>query len=110
MIKISRAQFHNTIFVAKKNIKDKVTFKLNEIEMFYDRQHKEMLVIVDNQGLIETAIVPYTNINYMVAHVEVPKADKEENLLLSPQIPFKSAQVDTPQSHVHKGAGYGKMR
>lgn len=81
--------------------------KHSDIELVYDREEKELLVKlkIPNKGDFE-GIIPLTNVKVMVE--AKPKAETViKPVAAAPVIGKATAQVETPQSHVHAGPGHG---
>lgn len=105
MIKIKWAELHTPLFLAGTNLQTKLDpHKRHGLEMVYNRSEKELLVTYDNGEKKETAIIPTTNVATMIEG-EVNHRHKVEPVAPITKI---TAQVETPQSHVHAGMGHGK--
>lgn len=105
MIEIKFAQLHDTIFLAGKNFPAKLEPKnMAGLQLFYDREEKELLI----HWAGEIGIIPFTNIRVMVAGA-VEQRTQTMHPIAAGMIQQKiSAQVETPQSHVHGGPGKGR--
>ncbi len=102
-IELSFAELHNPLFLAGTNLQMKLQpEKRQGLKLTYDRAEKELLV----EWAGETAIVPSSNISSMT-----PKKVEPEREIRpaspTPGLGRASAQVSTPQSHVHAGPGHG---
>lgn len=102
-IDLSFAELHNPLFLAGTNLQMKLQpDKRTGLKLVYDRTEKELLV--EWQG--QTAIVPSSNISSMTPKLaDVPT--KAEPAQPNPEMARRTAQVETPQSHVHAGPGHG---
>lgn len=102
-IELSFAELHNPLFLAGTNLQMKLQpEKRTGLKLTYDRAEKELLV--EWQG--QTAIVPSSNISSMTPKLILNPA-KIEPQAPTPELARRSAQVSTPQSHVHAGPGHG---
>lgn len=104
-IELSFAELHNPLFLAGTNLQMKlIPEKRSGLKLFYDREEKELLV--EWQG--ETAIVPSSNVSSMTARLGPVKEAKP--VAPNPELARArlSAQVSSPQSHVHAGPGHGE--
>ncbi len=100
-IELKFAELHNALFLAGKNFGLKLDpAKLAGLQLFYDRPEKELLV----HWAGEIGIVPSSNIACMVIGTSV-RAVEHMHPIVAGQM---SAQVETPQSHVHAGPGFGR--
>lgn len=99
---ISYAELHMPLFLAGKNFGSKIGDKLDHrtLEMKFDEAKKRMVVTY----MGKTAQIPESAIAYWI------EGGKETQALHSSEQPNRRivAQVETPQSHVHAGRGYGK--
>ncbi len=130
IIEVGFAELHNPLFHGKKSHGTKLdTHNNKDLHMVYDRDEKELYVT----WMGKTTIVPHTNI---VNYTPGPAADRRVVQAGSPMVsdiakaqvgqpthtaqpmpyaatsplvakPF-TAQVSTPQSHVHAGPGKGE--
>ena len=127
-IKLKNAQVHTVLFLAGRNLGDKldITNRPN-MELWYDRNTQELLIILDKH----VSVVPSSNV---ASYTPVDPKDvffKDEPVVFVPagmlpvQLPFEpgapvvknggrwpkkvSAQVSTPQDHVFAGPGKGKV-
>ncbi len=107
-IKLEFAQLHNPIFLAGKNLGDKLQPLITQgLKISYDRKEKELLVeYTPSNGVARMAIVPSTNIVSMVQSLAL---EQIEVIPVKPNIMKKiTAQVESPMSHVFEGPGAGK--
>ncbi len=123
-VDVGFAQLHGDLFLNGKNLtKGGVHHNLDthnnpNLKMVYDTVEKELLVTWNNV----TAHVPSTNV---ASYIPGPAADRKVMQTASPQVsniagaqidtpsttvqnPRPTAQVSTPQSHVHAGLGHGQ--
>lgn len=97
------AELHTALFHAGKNFGLKLDpLKVTGLNLVYDRAEKELLVTWSGQ----TAIVPINN----VASMQEGAVDSHRRTVVAIPPGFKTAQVETPMSHVHAGPGAGKSR
>ncbi len=108
-IDLKFAELHSPLFLAGTNLQLKLDpTKRTGLKLVYDRAEKELLVTWNG----ETAIVPTTNVSSMTPADEPKKAPvlmtKPETKHPDPDMARpRTAQVNTPQSHVHAGPGHG---
>jgi hypothetical protein len=102
-IDLKFAELHAPLFLAGTNLQLKLDpTRRTGLKLVYDRAEKELLVTWQNQ----LAIVPVGNVASMTpAGVEVAKP--EPMVVVEKARPRVTAQVSTPQSHVHAGPGHG---
>lgn len=108
MLELKFAELHSPLFLAGKNFGLKLDHgKHRGIKLEYDRDHRE-LVVTWNDGKGEhQAIVPTTNVACMwPGSPDVKVATVTP--VAGPQ--RASAQVTSPQAHVHAGPGAGRSR
>lgn len=120
-IVLSFAELHAPLFLAGKNFGMKLDgHKHHGIVLTYDREFKELWVTwKDTSGKSHDAIIPLSNVASMTPFREAPETAKEKlaKATTAPKAdqPFgydpakykTTAQVSTPQSHVHAGPGHG---
>ncbi len=105
-IDLKFAELHNPLFLGGKNLGLKLDHKKHpSISLVYDRAEKELLVTWNG----ETGIIPASNVSSMtpaLINLSPPVVKTELPPRRLPGEPF-TAQVETPQSHVHAGPGHG---
>lgn len=102
LVDLKFAQLHNPIFLAGKNFAPKLDpTQLAGLELFYDREQKELHVHYNDV----IGIIPSTNVACMVEGIPEKKAVHQLHPIVAGRL---TAQVETPQSHVHAGEGHGK--
>ncbi len=96
-------EVHAPLFLAGTNLGLKLDpAKRAGLELTYSREYEELEVKWNGK----TGIVPVTNIAIMVPGK--PKAREELKSHAMVANISRSAQVETPQGHVHAGPGKGK--
>lgn len=107
-IDVGYAQLHNDLFLNGRNLTKGSglhTLDTNQtqgLSMSYDLTEKELLVTYNGV----TAHVPSTNVS---CYIPGPSKDRKLKQASAPQVAsINSAQVGTPQSHVHAGLGHGQ--
>lgn len=106
MLPVKRAKLHTDIFVAGKNLKESLDKKehRHNLHMEYCREHQELHVTYNLNGVVETVIVPATNIVCMA----VGESEHEPVPAVQQAAVKMTAQVSSPQGHVFAGPGAGK--
>jgi len=103
-IELKFADLHNPLFFAGKNWGTKLDPMKpghGEIKLFYDREHKELIVRVKD----EECFLPYSSVQSMEAGEPKKRAEQITHPMVAG---IASAQVETPYGHVHAGLGHGK--
>lgn len=96
------AELHNPLFLAGTNLQMKLDpTKRSGLTLVYDRAEKELLVTYNGK----VAIVPASNVSSMTPHG--PRTAGVTKVAGLPAGLKATAQVSTPQSHVHAGPGHG---
>lgn len=95
-------ELHSPMFLSKTNLGLKLDpGKRQGMRLEYHREHQELHVHLNDQ----MAIVPLTNVVSMApGKPERPLAQFTHPMVVN----IGSAQVETPQGHVHAGPGKGK--
>ncbi len=100
-VELKFAELHNALFLGGKNFGLKLDpHKLSGLKLFYDRVEKELLVHWGD----DIGIIPSSNVASMIAGVPSVRPMAEHPIVVGQ----RSAQVDSPQSHVFAGEGHGK--
>lgn len=110
-IDLKFAELHAPLFLAGKNFGLKLepgSHKHTGMVLVYDRAEKELLVT----WMGEEAIVPVSNVATMTVKERTairsePLADMARQPHSANALSKATAQVHTPQSHVHAGPGHG---
>lgn len=101
-LQLKFAELHNALFLGGKNFGLKLDpSMLGGLTLLYDRAEKELLVHWGEY----IGIVPSSNIACMVIGEVKEKPLNQMHPIVAGMI---SAQVETPQGHVHAGLGHGK--
>lgn len=113
-IDLEFAELHNPLFLAGTNLQMKLDpAKRSGLKLVYDRAEKELLVYFKTTKGEYMAIVPSANVSSMTPVT----TQAEPTGGSSREVPFaqpasllgkRTAQVSTPQSHVHAGEGHGE--
>lgn len=103
-LELKFAELHSPLFLSGTNLQMKLDpSKRHGMSLTYDRTEKELLV--EYKG--ELAIIPTTNVVSMTPKGKEPEK-KQETKAPDPELARSTAQVSSPQSHVHAGPGHGQ--
>src|ERR1700733_4919447 len=97
-IDIRFAELHNSLFLGGRNFQLKIDpKKFPGLKLQYDRTEKELLVHWSAENGNFTGIIPSSNIACMEEGLVETRMPSPHPIVAG----LKSAQVDTPMSHVH---------